>query len=611
MNVNTLADAHAKVSQERDMKIAVTGPEGPFHNIAENLKNSGAYGDKIMKESKANAKYGKKIVLPKFKSGGAKDYVAGQNIPYIYAQTGDKVPDPFKPDEMVENSVYNMLDQTGNTQWKSPTTNTSYNRGSEDFVDQVPQRQMNFATGQNVPGFTATTPSNTPAVTPTQATPELKAVYNRPSSSGTYGTVTPTGQNILTYPGANQQSWDNSIDATNKWYTDNKTPLPSITPEEIKKYGFQTPEQIQNATAQRGYYKMKMSTPQGRNDLANMWENLGMTHQGQKLGMSLKPGELLSLDPNHLQTRLGDLETAFIDGMPVARKLDSPKANPLQLDKQVNDDAVSKLKGVDLNGIKNQNHNYYQRGLEPEQYIGELSTLLDRYEPAPFIVNQGNKEAYAMGVRPESRDVQAELNHNQRATMAATRYRQNTPESQALLAQMKTNEMAQNSGAWEGKHHEDSQNNANFIARQQGLLSAAGADQEKGLRQGSIDSAKGHSAFSDRRINAASLLGNKFAQNARENRQSALVQDMFPNFAVNPLTFGTDWAGNNARLSVGNAYGTPKEREAQELAQYRYLHGKYFGAKAEQVAEGEKPTTASQKFGGKVKLPKKAPKRIK
>ena len=171
--------------------------------------------------------------------------------------------------------------------------------------------------------------------------------------------------------------------------------------------------------------------------------------------------------------------------------------------------------------------------------------------------------------------------------------------------------MAQNSGAWEGKHHEDSQNNANFIARQQGLLSAAGADQEKGLRQGSIDSAKGHSAFSDRRINAASLLGNKFAQNARENRQSALVQDMFPNFAVNPLTFGTDWAGNNARLSVGNAYGTPKEREAQELAQYRYLHGKYFGAKAEQVAEGEKPTTASQKFGGKVKLPKKAPKRIK
>ena len=604
LNTNILADEHNKVSQERALKLAITGPEGPFHNIAENLKSSGAYGDKIMKDSKANAKYGKKISLPKFGLGGAKDYVAGLNLPHIYAQSGAVIDDPFTGENMVEDAASKMLKITGNTHWDSPTTHTSYNNGQEDFVDQIPSRQMNFSTGENVPGFTSSQVTQTTPVTPSTG---ISFKYNQPASSGTYGTITPTGQNILTYPGATQYGWDTEKDNVNKWLQSTKTPTPGVTPEEIKKFGYQTPEQIQNGIAQKAYYTMKMSTPEGQRDLANVWENLGLTHQGQKLGLKLTPGELLSIkDPKQLQAKLTELQDAYTDGMPVARKLDSRQQSvPLQFNKQTTDDTVGKIQGTDISGVKERNSNYYNEGLNPNQYIGELSTLFDRYEPAPFVVSQGNKQAYAQGVRPENVDIQPELNRNLRSASAATRYRQNTPESQAFLAQLKTNEMLQNDSAEGRKHNADAQNYNNFVAHQQGLISAAGQDQATGLRQGAIDTAKGHSAFTDRRINAESLLGNKFQQNQTENRASDLYQDMFNKYGINPMTWGTDFNTDNTKLSVGNKFASAKDRDSAYLAEQRALKARYYGAEAEAKDRGKDPE--EKKFGGKVKskLPKK------
>lgn len=62
LNLKTLAKKAAELKLERDMNIAMTGPDGPIHNLSESLKKSGAYGNDVKQEAlKQEAKYGSEI----------------------------------------------------------------------------------------------------------------------------------------------------------------------------------------------------------------------------------------------------------------------------------------------------------------------------------------------------------------------------------------------------------------------------------------------------------------------------------------------------------------------------------------------------------------------
>lgn len=64
LNLGTMNVKLKEASMERDMNLMATGPDGPLHKISEDLKQSGAYGAEV-KNSMTQAKYGKKLKLPK------------------------------------------------------------------------------------------------------------------------------------------------------------------------------------------------------------------------------------------------------------------------------------------------------------------------------------------------------------------------------------------------------------------------------------------------------------------------------------------------------------------------------------------------------------------
>ncbi len=262
-------------------------------------------------------------------------------------------------------------------------------------------------------------------------------------------------------------------------------------------------------------------------------------------------------------------------------------------------DTPDPIKGIDP--IKERKKNaYYKEGLNPWQTVGEMATLLDRYEPAPYIEDQGAKDALAMANKPRYTDIQPALNRTNRDLKARTRF---NPNNASVNAQNATNAYVADTEAYGQKYTNDSQIDANFNNRIQELRMKAGANKANALDTLAQRTAKGHSAFTDRAINAVSLIGNKITHNLAENRAATLYQDMYPNFGYDG--WETNWQGSSPALYAGNDYSTPRNKKEAELTYLKAKHDK----DAMRIKELEKD---DKKFGGKVnKLPKKMVKKLK
>lgn len=237
---------------------------------------------------------------------------------------------------------------------------------------------------------------------------------------------------------------------------------------------------------------------------------------------------------------------------------------------------------------------YYYDPLNPLQLVGETATLFDRYEPAPYVEDQGAKDAYAMATKPRYLDIQPQLNRISRGLKSATRYSQ----SPSVNAQLASNAYEAANQVYNQKYNADSQIDAAFNRQLQELKVRAGTNKASALDLLAQRTAKGHSAYNDRAINAMSLIGNKFMQNKAENRASMLYQDMFPNFSYDG--YSTNWDNSaNASLYAGSkpyAASTEQAKAAKLKAQADLLR-----KQAEDLEKG----LPSKKCGGKVKLPKK------
>lgn len=275
---------------------------------------------------------------------------------------------------------------------------------------------------------------------------------------------------------------------------------------------------------------------------------------------------------------------------------DDPNPKPVAPVAPVGDKA-GEVPTVNVKGSKARK--LYHEGLNPIQTIGEMATLFDRYEPAPYIEDQGAKDAYAMGTKPRYLDIQPQLNRTTRDLRARTRY---NPTNASMNAQLAANAYEANNQVYGQKYNADSQIDANFMQNQQNLRMRAGTNKAQALNTLAERTAKGHSAFSNRAINAMSLIGNKYAQQRAEDRASALYQDMFPNFGWDGYN-GSTFQGTGYVPSVGgiSTYGTSKKGADAQKMQIALMKA--------QIDAYEAANPEPKKYGGK--LPKKMVKKLK
>jgi hypothetical protein len=189
-----------------------------------------------------------------------------------------------------------------------------------------------------------------------QENPRVKANYPEIS----YPQTTETG---FKYGQPNQYDWLNwqrAIDesAANRWIdekTDQRTgfkvPVPGmgndlvfqqdpqtgklISPTGVsqsdiakKYYGTSDPQSLVNMAYQEQSYDDALDTPQGRKALAEMWEEVGNTNLGKKLGIKVDTKGLTSLNDKDLTQVLYTLRPAYIDSQLDYRKAGyiTPKA---------------------------------------------------------------------------------------------------------------------------------------------------------------------------------------------------------------------------------------------------------------------------------------------
>ena len=201
------------------------------------------------------------------------------------------------------------------------------------------------------------------------------------------------------------------------------------------------------------------------------------------------------------------------------------------------------------------------------------------------------------------------MNRLTRGTFAQTRRSGTTPVDQARNAQAYANEYEAANQVYGQKYNADSQIDQNFMNQQNELRMRAGTNKAQALNTLADRTAKGHSAFTDRWINAISGIGTKEVAQQAENRASILYQDMFPNFGYGPNR-GSSYRGGPANLSIKPSVGdtpgaTYEERRYQrEMAE---AQDRYLSAQDKELGKSLKPP--KERFGGKARLPKKSPKR--
>ena len=197
----------------------------------------------------------------------------------------------------------------------------------------------------NAPTFTGINPLVTaqPAAQPlalqpitTAENPRVKANY--PAIN--YDQTTETG---FKYGQPNQYDWLNwqrAIDesAANRWIDEKtgkrtgfKVPVPGVDTDiesAEKYYGTRDPQSLVNMAYQEQSYDDALDTPQGRKALGEMWEEVGNTNLGKKLGIKVDVKGLSKLNDKDLINVLNKLRPAYIDSQLDYRKTGyiTPKA---------------------------------------------------------------------------------------------------------------------------------------------------------------------------------------------------------------------------------------------------------------------------------------------
>lgn len=214
----------------------------------------------------------------------------------------------------------------------------------------------------NAPTFTGINPLVTaqPAAQPlalqpitTAENPRVKANY--PAIS--YDQTTETG---FKYGQPNQYDWLNwqrAIDesAANRWIDEKtgkrtgfKVPVPGVDTDiesAEKYYGTRDPQSLVNMAYQEQSYDDALDTPQGRKALGEMWEEVGNTNLGKKLGIKVDVKGLSKLNDKDLINVLNKLRPAYIDSQLDYRKAGYITPKAIEIKKKKEEQEADAMRG--------------------------------------------------------------------------------------------------------------------------------------------------------------------------------------------------------------------------------------------------------------------------
>lgn len=546
----------------------------------EGMKSKGKYGKNIKEDGKAA--YGKKIKLPKAGPGDEVDPTDEERITDLRAKAVHN--DPF-----LGGFYAKQIAASGETE-AQPVEPVQGPLNMPPLYD--------FGTGN--------TPSTTPPVTPsTYSYLKGPGRFVEKPGSVTKDTRYPIGRNQI-----------NDVEYKNREFEENEAAkkaglasIPEITDTEAKELGIDlkttSSDQIADARIQNYHYNRLMQTPEGQEALLREWTLKGRTKKGDRLGLPPMTGDLTKLkNPEERLAYLKSHRADFVDTKVTDRwgRVSAPMAGdtgPAEVAVKRGDDAIGETPRASLD-LRRKRGSYYQEGLHPWQIAGEFATLFDPYEPAPYIEDHGAADALAASNRPQFVSDQSQQNRITRGLRALTR---NNPQDPSANAQYASN-------AWTAANESTADTAAKNAAiqdryqeQQNQLRMAAGANKAKALDTLAVRTAKGHSAWTDRRINALSLIGNKEVHNLAENRAALLYQDMFPDFAYNPWS-GSTFTGHTSLTAPG------LDLRDKSAAQLRVEKAR---ADADRAELEYYRTMEKKKMGGPVKsrLPKKSVKRVK
>lgn len=579
LNKKTLERQDALKKEQMATNTEITGAQGPIHNVAENLKMQGAYGSKIQKETEEAAAgnpptagsgiqmKGKKMLVPMAQSGMKMKRMSEEEYNNMFPQ--QQAPPAGGPE-----TPYNPTQTTPGT----TNTGTYYNPGATPQVTppqtgQIPPspytpQAATPGSTWNGPGFTypaQKSPFASNAGGPYK-TSEIPTGYGDPAelakirqNTGQYfpnsSVITPgytlqspgATQEVQTKetPGAIVDAYQNGFLRLNNRHMDLMKNTDSYKAAHPGGKGEPT---------DTDYARFVSIHPelvvQGHKD--NLWGKDAVkyntfTPETQEaydrwIKDQRQVGQGFSIDKDYTQNPEDQPEYWNVDLSKISKK--NPEAGPTGLPQ---DATVTPGRGT--------GKAVYREGLNPINIAQPLAGLFMRRDPAPYIEDQGAKNALAATTKQQFHNNQAEKQDMERSYRAQTQYNpQNAPWMTAQAAANKyqsqnvSNEKTANLNAEIQKHYEDT---ANVLREKAGTNKAQALDQ---LAKRTAQVRWKDSALT---LNSIGDIGKAYMENRLENRKAALYQGMFKNAGYNP------WDGTyigNAETSL--VAGAPDEATA-------------------------------------------------
>lgn len=633
LNKKTLARQDATKKEQMATNTDIAGAEGPIHNIAENLKMQGAYGGKVQKESMDAAQgapptagtgikmKGKKMLLPTAQTGRRMDYEAQYNAaqPSVTGEQTYGLPTaPVGPE-----SYYNAAPAT-------PTLGTQQllsTKPTESFYDPNSPASTG-ASVQVAPPTSAQLPllHSNPVTTPSGVTQDashysqsanpyfpaggtglnrdnLRQIFKQygqkdKETNGYYNEVSSQldkGERTLNPVVANWNTYGQPQNADGTF--GNISDQDVMTLENAPGFEFMKKIAKDNGTLHfdpksqeqiDAYEKAVNSTDKENGAIQHFTENNTQPFGFKKFGnwhASYNPwvyksegaGPAQSNDPN---------KPVIYQNTPTAGPKEATQA-PVLPPYQGGPANAGPAKRI------------YQEGLNPLNIAGPLASLFMRRDPAPYIEDQGAKNALAATTKQQFYNSAADKADIDRSFRAQTQY--NPQNNQAAVAQAASNayaaknqisEKASNLNAQIQKGYEDT---ANSLREKAGTNKASALDK---LAQRTATVKWKDSALT---LNSIGDIGKAYMENKLENRKAAINQGIFRNAGWDPIT-GTYVGNTSANLNAGSPDLITQLRSEgmDELAIQRIMHGIYYNdAGQERLQRGAEENREHRGLNGK------------
>lgn len=635
LNKKTLARQDANKKEQMATNTDIAGADGPIHNISENLKMQGAYGDKVQKDTMATAQgnaptagagikmKGKKMLLPEAQLGRRVDYQAQ----YDNAKPGITGEQPYiqPPTPGGPESYYNSAPPVLGTQQLLST------KPAESFYDpnsavatgtpvspptggQMPLLHSNPVTTpsgvtQDASHYSQTANPYFPAGGTGLNRDNLRSIFGQYSqkdkeTNGYYNEVSSQldkGERTLNPVVANWNVYGQPKNADGTF--GNISDQDVMTLENAPGFEFMKKIAKDNGTLHfdpksqeqiDAYEKTVNATDKENGAIQHFTENNTQPFGYKKFGnwhASYNPwvyksegaGQPQSNDPN---------KPVIYQNTPLNGPKDDTKAP-----------VIPPFQG----GPNNPNgKRIYQEGLNPMNIAEPLAALFMKRDPAPYIEDQGAKNALAATTKQQFYNTAADKADIDRSFRALTQYNpQNNPSvvgqaaSNAYAAKNQVAEKASNLNAQIQKGYEDT---ANTLRERAGTNKAQALDK---LAQRTATVKWKDSALT---LNSIGDIGKAYMENKLENRKAAINQGIFKNAGWDPIT-GTYIGNTSANLTAGSPDLVTQLRSEgmDELAIQRIMHGIYYNdAGQERLARGAEENREhrglnGKQLGGKVK----------